>query len=151
MPMAIPSDEITVNANNQKYYSINNCIIEKTQPSVIFAGSKNSIIPSDGSITTIGTNAFHGSAIAEINIPEGVTAIKGDAFVSTPYLTSIILPKSLKSISYGAFGDSKFANETPISSVIYRGTAEDWAKVSIGGFNKLITDNITFAETSTTE
>ena len=50
-------ESITVNDENQNYYDKTNCIIE-TESKTLVAGCKNSIIPSDGSVTSIGAGAF---------------------------------------------------------------------------------------------
>jgi len=71
---------INVEEGNPKYYSINNCLIEKETKTLI-AGCKNSIIPTDESVTSIGEGAFYDcSDLASITIPESVTSIGVSAF-----------------------------------------------------------------------
>ena len=45
--------DITVSSGNIVYHSTNNCLIE-TESKTLILGCKNSIIPSNGSVTTIG-------------------------------------------------------------------------------------------------
>lgn len=67
------------------------------------SGVKHLILPSD--VKIIGEGAFAGSDIEELEIPEGVTALADYAFYGCPNLTSVSLPKSLKSLGKGVFGN----------------------------------------------
>ena len=95
-------DKITVAEGNQKYYVVNECLIDKDTKTLIFA-YKNSKIPDDGSVEIIGTGAFwRTSGITEIIIPEGVTTIQREAIYSCMDLTLISLPTTVTSIEYSA-------------------------------------------------
>ncbi len=93
---------ITVDESNPVYHSASNCIIE-TASKTLIAGCGSSIIPADGSVTSIGGGAFAGCSITSITIPEGVTSIGYAAFVSTT-LTSITIPSSVVTIGECALG-----------------------------------------------
>ncbi|MDE7395812.1 MAG: leucine-rich repeat domain-containing protein [Clostridiales bacterium] len=95
--------EITVANGNPKYHSTGNCIIE-TSTKTLIAGCKNSIIPTDGSVTSIGRDAFSGcSSLTSISIPQGVTSIGSYAFFGCGSLTNITIPSSVTSIGSGTF------------------------------------------------
>ncbi len=80
---------ITVAVGNTTYHSSGNCIIE-TASKTLIAGCKNSVIPTDGSVTSIGDYAFSGcSGLTNITIPASVTSIGGYAFYDCSSLTSI--------------------------------------------------------------
>lgn len=80
---------ITVAKGNTKYHSAENCLIE-TESKTLIAGCKNSIIPTDGSVTSIGGSAFNGcTGLTSITIPDGVTSIGAYAFSGCKGLTSI--------------------------------------------------------------
>ena len=49
--------EISVSKGNKKYHSAGNCLIE-TEIKTLIVGCKNSVIPTDGSVTSIGNSAF---------------------------------------------------------------------------------------------
>ncbi len=75
------------------------------------------MIPSDGSITTIGTNAFYGSGITSIDIPTTITAIGASAFYKCSSLTSIELPNSLTTIASSLFYACGLTSVTIPSSI----------------------------------
>ena len=73
-------DQMVVSPDNEVYCSVNNCIIEKSSKTLV-AGCKTSIIPSDGSVTTIGDYAFWGcSNLTSVTIPDSVTRVGNAAF-----------------------------------------------------------------------
>ncbi len=141
---------VTVSSGNSKYHSDGNCVIE-TESKTLILGYKNSVIPSDGSVTSIGSSAFSDcSSLASITIPDSVTSIGSYAFRNCRSLASITIPDSVKSIGYDAFDDcSSLASVTignsvesigsfafdgcsSLASVYYHGTASEWADISIG-------------------
>lgn len=71
-------ESITVDEGNRRYYSYNNCIIERGTNTMVL-GCKGSVIPS--SVTSIGSGAFYVTMHeAPIKIPISVTVIKPLAF-----------------------------------------------------------------------
>ena len=110
-------ESIVVEEGNTIYHSEGNCLIE-TDSKTIIAGCKNSIIPSDGSVTGIGDNAFDGcSSLTSITIPDSVTSIGRSAFFGCSSLTSITIPNSVTSI-----GDWAFINCTLLTSITIGGS-----------------------------
>ena len=93
---------ITVAYGNPVYHSSGNCLIETASKTVI-GGCKNSIIPTDGSVTSIGSFAFDGcSGLTSITIPNTVTSISNSAFAECG-LTNITIPYSVQRIYEDAF------------------------------------------------
>lgn len=96
-------NEMLVNIENKKYFSSGNCIIEKSSKTLI-AGCKSSVIPTDGSVTSIGNEAFRGcSGLIDISIPNSVTSIGKSAFRSCNNLKSITLHDNITNIGSNAF------------------------------------------------
>ena len=94
---------ITVDQRNPIYKSSGNCIINKATKTLI-VGCKTSVIPTDGSVISIGHSAFDGcTGLTSINIPSSVTTIGGSAFSGCTGLTSITIPEGVTSIGEWAF------------------------------------------------
>ncbi len=103
---------ITVAEGNAVYHSDGNCLI-KTASKTIVAGCKNSIIPDDGSVTSIGRSAFRScSGLTSIVIPEGLISIGDWAFYECSGLISIIIDDGVTSI-----GDRAFYKCTALTSI----------------------------------
>ena len=96
-------ETITVDSGNSVYHSAGNCLIE-TATKTLIAGCKNSVIPDDGSVTSIGHRAFYlCTALTSVTVPDSVTSIGDYAFYYCYSLTSVTIPDSVTSIGYGAF------------------------------------------------
>lgn len=92
---------ITVEAGNEKYEGVTNCIMETAKHKLV-AGCKNSVIP-DGTLI-IGEDAFSRiTTLTSITIPNTVKTIENGAFSLCVGLTSITIPASVTEISTSAF------------------------------------------------
>lgn len=123
---------ISVTDGNTKYHSSGNCLIE-TASNTLVLGCKTSVIPSDGSVTSIGEGAFFCcDELTSVTIPDGVTRIGNYAFAGCIELTSVTIPNSVTSIDNDAFfGCSR------LKSIIFNGTIAQWNAVSKGNYWKL--------------
>ena len=82
-------ESITVDGGNKYYHSAGNCLI-KTASKTLVAGCKNSIIPNDNSVTSIGDYAFsYCKGLTSITIPDNVTSIGHSAFYNCSGLTTV--------------------------------------------------------------
>ena len=71
---------IVVEAGNAVYHSVGNCLIA-TESKTLIVGCKGSLIPTDGSVTSIGERAFAGcDDLTSITIPDSITSIGDNAF-----------------------------------------------------------------------
>ena len=121
---ALNMEEIIVHPDNSKYYSLDNCILRKSD-NVIISGGQNSTIPKvataigedafngntlkqitvPGNIKTIGRGAFSGASLSEITIENGVEEI-GAAFYSCN-LKKLVIPDSVTKIDRLLYGNCK--------------------------------------------
>ena len=70
-------ESITVAEGNTVYHSDGNCLI-RTESKTLLQGCYNSVIPSDGSVTSIAKKAFSGcTRLISIEIPNNITSIEG--------------------------------------------------------------------------
>lgn len=96
--------KIKVDDNNQNYRSMDNCLISNAG-TLLFSGTD--ILPEDASIKHIYGEAFPTLDVVSMKIPEGVISIEGcwlaHPFANCKRLETIILPKSLECIGFGAF------------------------------------------------
>ena len=81
-------------------------------------------------IESIEMNAFSGSSLRKINLPDSLETIMDCAFSNCSNLKEIVLPqKSLTSLAYGLF------IHTPIERVYFKGTMDEWRNVESSLFN----------------
>lgn len=86
-------ENLTVAKQNNKYSSVDNCLIDGESKTLIL-GCKNSIIPTDKDIVTcIGSGAFSRCVgLESINIPNNITDIGNGAFINCLNLNEITIP-----------------------------------------------------------
>ena len=114
-------ESISVQSGNTKYRSIDNCLIDIASKCLLL-GCRNSQIPSDGSVETIGNVAFiNCKALTSLVIPNSITFLNFTAFEGCDSIVSITIPSSVNSI-YGKLN-------SPIEYAIL-------PIVAIGGINK---------------
>ncbi len=152
---------VTVDSGNTIYHSADNCII-KTASKTLIVGCKNSVIPTDGSVTSIGKEAFYNcDSLTSITIPDRVTSIGYNAFGWCDNLTSVTIGNSVTSIDVWAFrscssltsitipdsvtsiGDEAFYYCSSLESITYNGTKAQWNVISKGRYWNLYTGNYT--------
>ncbi len=140
---------ISVDKRNPIYHSSGNCLIE-TASKTLIAGCKSSVIPSDGSVTSIWQLAFaECTGLTNIVLPDSVTSIGAYAFTECTGLTNIVLPDSVTSIGCAAFSGCMGLTNITISDsvtniesiafdkcekltdVYYTGSEADWKKIKI--------------------
>lgn len=90
-------------APSDMYYSQDNCLITYVGKKLVL-GANNSVIPSDGSVTSISAYAFAGRlGITNLTIPDGITSIGEYAFKNCVNIQSITLAQSVTDVATTAF------------------------------------------------
>ena len=118
---------IVVEEGNPVYHSDGNCLIE-TASKTLVVGCKTSVIPDDGSVTSIGDYAFsYCTSLTSITIPDSVTSIGECSFLFCTGLTSVTIGNGVTSIGYDAF-----YNCSGLTSVTFEGTVAEWNAINIG-------------------
>lgn len=116
--------ELIVSPDNRHLYSNGNCIIRRDNKRMII-GCKASVIPADGSVTTI-WSAFHAcTGLTEIAIPEGVERLNALAFYGCESLREILLPSTLKFVGHEAYADCG-----SLERIIFNGTTERFRAIA---------------------
>jgi uncharacterized coiled-coil protein SlyX len=120
-------ESIIVGEKNTIYHSDGNCVI-KTASKTLITGCKNSVIPADGSVTSIGAHAFDDcSGLTSVAIPDSVTSIGSYAFNSCSSLTSVVIGDGVTSIGVRAF-----AYCSSLTDITYNGTQAQWNAITKG-------------------
>lgn len=129
---------ITVDQDNPVYHASGNCLIQ-TKEKILILGCKNSVIPSDGSVTSIGAHAFSGcTGLTSIVIPDSVTSIDAFAFNDCTGLTSIVIPNSITYIDFYSFG-----NCSNLTNIQFNGTKAQWQAIAKNSFWDINTGSYT--------
>lgn len=115
---------ITVDPNNPVYRAAGNCLIDRRN-GVLLVGCQNSVIPTDGSVTSIYVFAFYKcEGLKSIVIPKGVTSIGYEAFYYCTNLTSVTISDSVTSFAFEAFRGC-----SNLTTINYEGTMEQWNSI----------------------
>ena len=98
---------IFVEDGNTVYHSADNCVI-LTEEKTLVLGCNGSIIPTDGSVTSIGAYSFCGNICREdiamsINIPYCITKIGASAFAYCTSVAEVSIPESTVEIPDAIF------------------------------------------------
>ncbi|MBR0303302.1 MAG: leucine-rich repeat protein, partial [Clostridia bacterium] len=94
---------VGINGNCDTYFASDNCIVEKATGKLVLGGAA-CVIPSDGSVTSIGDYAFsYRTRLTEIEIPECVSLIGSNSFSGCSSLKKLRIPDSVTGISGYAF------------------------------------------------
>lgn len=119
---------LEVAPENPAYGSIDNCLIEKASGTLL-ACSTGSVIPSDGSVKTIGSFGLAGYEQESLTIPGSVTSIEPLAFMASS-LHTLHVPVSVTRIAEGAFKNCR-----DLTDVVYAGPHCQWNRIDIGSDN----------------
>ena len=105
---------------------------------MFFGNSSLTSVTIGTGVTSIGYKAFaYCTSLTSIIIPDSVTSIDSLAFYYCSELTIVVIGKNVTTIGGGVFLDSK------LGAVCYKGSAEDWLKISIRTDNNTELKNAT--------
>ncbi len=105
---------LLVAEKNTVYHGEANCVIE-TESKTLILGCKTSVIPDDGSVTSIGDYAFIScKRLEKLIIPEGITSIGNHSLQWCNKLQSVTLPDSVNFIGEYAFYGCRYLTAVDI-------------------------------------
>lgn len=121
-------ERLSVAANNPVYHSVDNCVVD-SYSKILVMGCRTSVIPSDGSVETIGDSAFlNCKGLTALHLPMAVTSVEIFAFAGCSDLESITADP--RNQVYTASGNCLVERKTSVvvlgckNSVIPAGTRE---------------------------
>ena len=85
--------EITVSENNSTFHGDGNCIINTSEKKLV-VGCRESVIPADGSVTSIADYVFVNSFVGKIYISEHIVEITSNSFSTCYDISSITVDKN---------------------------------------------------------
>ena len=129
-------ESLSVEEGNPVYHSDGNCVIETATRTLVF-GCQTSVIPDDGSVTSIGVGAFAGYMAKDVNLPASVTSIGDHAYENCGGLTSVTLPDTVTSL-----GNSVFANCQQLKEVTIPGSVTKIPENAFSYCERLVTITI---------
>lgn len=93
---------LVVEEGNKTFFSSGNCII--THDGALWVGCPGSVIPNDGSVTSIENRAFYDcDGLQAVTFPDSLQRIGERAFSNSDGLESIVIPDSVQEIDIYAF------------------------------------------------
>ncbi len=110
---------------NERFKYVGDCLVDTETKTLIAAGASG-VIPSDGSVTKIGTAAFQNAECQIITVPDCITELEAAAFIECD-AKQVILPESITSIPKFAFASCEVKSISIPSSVK---TIDDYAFLS---------------------
>lgn len=114
-------DKITVDPNNAKFRSIDNCLLSK-DCKILYEGCNKSVIPHI--VEVISDQAFAGrKGLQSITLPASIKQIGGGAFYECEALTEVILPDGLERLDAGAFEQCPNLKYNVYDNMKYLGSA----------------------------
>ena len=132
---------ITVDEGNNNYSCVGNCLIDLSEKKII-AGLNNSVIPTDGSVTSIGNSAFsYCDSLTSIEIPSSVTSIGDDAFY---YCTSLASVTFAEESQLTSIGGSAFYGCTSLESIEIPSSVTSIGRSAFYGCSRLESITIPF-------
>ena len=121
---------INVEEGNAVYHSAGNCVIE-TATGTLVVGCNGSVIPADGSVTSIGDYAFYGcTSLTEVTIPDSVTSIGERAFYGC-YKSIEVYNRSALAIRAGSSSNGYVAY---YAENVYTAEGDSWLTDTAEGF-----------------
>ncbi|GHT67054.1 hypothetical protein FACS189452_04060 [Bacteroidia bacterium] len=124
--------DINVDNANTRYSSENGVLFNNAKDTLVtYPVGKQGAYTLPNGVTTIGSNAFLScSGLTSVTLPASVTTISSDAFNSCTGLTSVILPDAVTSI-----GDNAFRNCSGLTDINVGGANTRYSSVNGVLFN----------------
>ena len=127
-------ESFTVDADNQWFATVGNALYSKDGKTLYnyCIGSKGTEYTVAEGVELIKSNAFEGSKLTNISLPDSLTTIEGFAFSECSALESIVVPEGVTEIGWNTFASCKNLKSVTYSSemkVLGLGAFSDCSKL----------------------
>jgi hypothetical protein len=95
-------EHLTVVDGNNNFKITQNCLVD-TQSKTLLQGLVSGIIPTDGSVTSLGSYCFAGMPITALQIPDGITSVPDNGFSHCEALSNVVLPSTITELGPTCF------------------------------------------------
>jgi hypothetical protein len=132
--------KISVAEGNSTFIVVQDCLVDVPKKKLL-QGLATSIIPQDGSITSLGQYCFAYIPIKTVKIPDSIKVVSNNAFGHCSSLSDVELPNTLKELS-----DACFSWCSSLSKI---NLPEGLTDIKTYAFNECTLDNVIIPSTVT--
>ena len=128
-------ERIDVDPANPAYASVDGVLYDRNRTVLLCCPAGRDSLTLPETLTEIAPRACLGcSRLRKLSLPAGVTRIGGEAFCGCGNVRTLVLHDGV-----GIIGEDAFGACDDLGAVLYLGTEEQWASVSLGGGNGSLT------------
>ena len=129
---------IYMSEENENLVSDNGILYSRDRKTLVkYPSGRSGVFVVPDTVQDLGYEAFAGSKVTRVELPDSITSIGLYEFSNCTSLTSVVIGKGVTSIAYGAFSGCD-----SLTNVYYKGTAEEWGNIDIENNNELLSATV---------